>query len=274
MRKNVIFFLLGLLMLSSCVRQEIIDIRGLEVPPKLVVLAYLTPGDSIRVFVNKSIPFGNPADPAQTDVLDATVILKNDEGRTEQLTLSVPSVPVYACAQTDFPVIQGQRYHLTVSAPDMTTVTAETTVPEKAAVWKSASMSQTNDGGNQFSGSWDALPDEGDIDYGVFVYRSAEPTDLLFGNESIIPKLGGYTVERVVYAGTGSQIEATLVTRSKMLGQFSKMTELTLEMEMYYSDAGFYEIISGFKGVIPQFSNIEGGLGIFGSYLLHTEIIN
>ncbi|PRD54064.1 DUF4249 family protein [Sphingobacterium gobiense] len=274
MKRSILTLLLGLLVSFSCVRQEIIDIDGEHISPKLVVLAYLTPGDSIRIFVNKSIPFGNPVDPVHTDVLNATVILRNDAGAKQQLDLSIPSIPIYTCSQEDFPVIQGQTYHLTVSAPDMTTVTARTTVPERAATWKSATISQTNDGGNQFSGSWDALLDEQDIDYGVFVYRSAEPQDLLFGNESIIPKSGGYTVERVVYTGTGSSLEAVLVTRTKMLGNFSKMAELTREMEMYYSDARFYEIISGFKGVIPQFSNIENGLGVFGSYLLHTKAIN
>lgn len=274
MKRSILTLLLGLLVSFSCVRQEIIDIDGEQISPKLVVLAYLTPGDSIRIFVNKSIPFGNLANPAQTDVLDATVILKDTEGKTQQLKLSTPSVPIYTCSQEDFPVIQGQTYHLTVSAPDMTTVTAETTVPQHPAKWTSASISQTNDGGSQFSGSWDAFLDERDIDYGVFLYRPAEPRDLLFGNESIIPKSGGYTVERVVYTGTGSSLEAALVTRTKRLGNFSKMAELTREMELYYSDAGFYEIISGFKGVIPQFSNIENGLGVFGSYLLHTETIN
>lgn len=274
MKKISFIFFLIFFVMTSCVRQEVIDIGGEETSSKLVVLAYLTPGDSIRVYVSKSIPFGNPVDPDETGVMNATVILRNGGGTTQQLAPSSPSVPIYTCSQEDFPVVPTQTYHLTVSAPDMTTVTAQTTVPEKAAIWKSTSISQTNDGGNQFSGSWEALSDEEDIDYGVFVYRTAEPTDLLFGNESIVPKSGGYTVERVVYTGTGSQIEAALVTRTKMLGQFSKMTELTREMEMYYTDAGFYEIISGFKGVIPQFSNIEGGLGIFGSYLLHTEIIN
>lgn len=269
--KTICFiFPLVLFFTVSCVRQDIIDIDVKNKQAKLVILAYLTPSDSVRVYIGKSIPFGKSDE--DSDVFDATVILTNTKDEAVQLTLSEPSIPIYVCSQKDFPILEGHTYKIKVSVPNLKTATAVTTVPIQKAIWTSARISQTNDGISAFSGAWDALPNETDIDYGVFVYRSAEPIDFLFGNASIIPKTGGYTVEREIYVGRG--LKAVLLTRTKILGQFSKMGELTREMEMYYSNAGFYDIISGFKGIIPQFSNIENGLGVFGSYLLHSEELN
>ncbi len=266
-----IFAILVLILFTatSCVKERIVDIGDKSGQDKLVVLAYLTPGDSIRVFVNKSVPLGKQAEPADMDVLDATVLLRSGSGQEVLLELTDPAVPIYTCSQEGLPVVPGQTYHLLVSAPGRTTVTAETTVPKQKATWKTTTISQTNDGRSEFSGTWDALFDETDIDFGVIVYRPAEPVDFMHGNQSIKPHSGIYTVEREVYVG--KNLQAVLITRTKILGQFSKQSELTLEMAEYYSGAGFYDIISGFKGVIPQFSNIENGLGVFGSFLSHSK---
>lgn len=258
-----------LFMTGSCVKEKIIDIRNDSGQDKLVVLAYLTPGDSIRVFVNRSVPLGKEVERADMDVLDATVTLRDENGQEILMKLTDPGIPIYTCAQENLPVVPGQTYHLMVAAPGLKTVTAETTVPTQKASWKTTAISQTNDGISEFSGTWDALPDETDIDYGVVVYRPAEPLDFMHGNQSIKPYSGFYTVERQVYVG--NNLQAVLITRTKILGQFSKQSELTLEMAEYYSGAGFYEIISGFKGVIPQFSNIDNGLGVFGSFLYHSK---
>lgn len=269
MKKTYTILFAALLALTSCVKEKVIKIGGDSGQAKLVVLAYLTSADSIRVFVNRSIPLGKEAERSEMDVLDASVMLRSEDGQEILLELRDPDVPIYTCSQEHLRVVPGETYHLSVSAPGLTTVTAQTTVPKQKATWKTTAISQTNDGISEFSGTWDALSNEADIDYGVVVYRPSEPLDFMHGNQFIKPQAGMYTVEREVYVG--SNLQAVLITRTKILGQFSKQSELTLEMAEYYSGAGFYDIISGFKGVIPQFSNIENGLGVFGSFLSDSK---
>lgn len=239
---------------------------------KLVIIAYLTPQDSIRVLVSRSIPFGTPFDEKKADVPNATLSIRDGSGHSQNLSLSSSSRSVYVCSQKEFPIVPGERYFLNGSAPNLPSISASTIVPKEMASWKTASISQTNDGISEFNGTWASVQNEHDIDYGVFVYRAAEPQDILFGNESISPINGGYSVQKQFYLGR--DVKAVLVTRTKALGEFSKMTQLTLDMKDYYSSAGFYDLISGFKGVIPEYNNIDNGLGIFGGYLLEEKSMN
>lgn len=259
-------FILCIAVITSCVREEVISLDVENNSHKLVVLGFLTPGDSIQVYVGRSIPIGSPA--IGSNELNASVFLSADNGEQVELKLENPNIPIYTCSQMDFPIIEGTRYKIEVSASGLQTVTSSTQVPKEKALWTSTVLSQSNDGQGEFIGTWNALADESDVDYGVSVYLKSEPRDLLIGNESIIPVHQTYRVQRNVYYG--NNMHAVLITRTKPVGDFSKMAELTIEMSSYYSGAGFFDIISGFKGVIPEESNILGGLGVFGAYLTHT----
>ena len=261
-----LIFILCIAFMASCVREEVISLDVENNSDKLVVLGFLTPGDSIQIYVGRSIPMGSPT--IDSNELNARVFLSADNGEQVELKLEKPNIPIYTCSQMEFPIIEGASYKIEVSASGLQTVTSSTRVPKEKALWTSTVLSQSNDGQGEFIGTWDALADESDVDYGVSVYLKREPRNLLISNESIIPVFQTYRVQRTVYYG--SNMEAVLITRTKPVGDFSKMAELTIEMSSYYSDAGFFDIISGFKGVIPEESNILGGLGVFGAYLTHT----
>ncbi len=268
MNRVISILFVGLLVIS-CVREEIIHIENIDRPRKLVILGYLTPADSIHIYVGEAIPFGQLHEGTAT--LAPKVKLLSHSGDSIVMMAHESNKSIYTCSQKDFKIEIGGKYSIEVNAEGFPTASASTTVPSQKAYWKTVTLSQMNDGSGEFVGTWDALPDENDVDYGVSIYHREEPRDILLGNQFIIPLKNEYRVQRRTYYGD-KQL-ATLITSTKAMGNFSKMAELTIEMSMYYSESGFFDVLSGFKGIIPNSNNIHGGLGIFGSYLMHTSSV-
>ncbi len=120
------------------------DVDNLNLPriePKLVVQSFITPNDSIRVAVWQSIPInynlpitGNYYDDKPVEVKNALVVLKNSE---DTQTVEIPFVEalgMYVIPPTAYDVVMGNTYHLSVSAPGFNEVKASTTVPDYAPI--------------------------------------------------------------------------------------------------------------------------------------------
>lgn len=83
-----------------------------------------------------------------------------------------------------------------------------------------------------------------------------------------------YTVKRELYLPNPQSIEVNLLTKDKAFSEFSRKTDLILEVIENLRSAAFGDIISGFKWVLPNAGNINGGIGVFGSYLKNTKTVN
>lgn len=263
----------------SCVREDIIPIKLQSEKEKLVVFGFLSPGNSIFIRVGKTQPFGS-TEYKSGDFLvsDAVVSIRNSEGRVEELEPVAGNPGLFKLAQSVFPIRQGQTYHLQVESPSFETVTAHTTVPAAKALWRSVSVKKFMDesyGGIRYElhGTWDrAYEGSSGLEYGVaLIYPSNESKVLQYENEGISPMGDGYAVKRAAGFYGGSSLQAVLITRDKHYAEFSRVSQLTTEVLEYYHRAVFADIISGFKGVIPEASNVENGLGVFGSYLTDSR---
>ena len=269
MKRLYCYFIFALLLFYGCTREEILDFPKSNVKPQLVAIGFLTPGDSIHIYLGSTVPFGLAKELPETYVRNAKVHISEDNGNSIPLTLSSSTLPIYSCSQQDLPIKKGKSYHLHAVAANFQEVKAKTTVPNEKAVWNSAGFTYNSSSGIEFQGSWHPLQDEQEIDYSVYLYRTKEPSDILFGNEGIIKNKDEYTIKRDIYFNNDAQ--AVLMTRTKAMGAFSKMAELNNEVRWSYADAAFYDVISAFKGILPSYSNIENGVGVFGSYLLDVK---
>jgi|GEM_PF-2835968 len=274
-----IFLLVISLLSISCVREDIIPLKSGSDQQKLVVFGFLTPGNSVLIRVGKTQPFGSAEyKAADFHVADAAVTIRNNEGLERQLEPVATQPGLFKLSQTGFPIRPGQTYHLKVRAPSLETVTAITTVPAEKAVWRSVSVNGFFDesyGGltYELNGSW-ASVNEGasGVSYGVaLIYSYDEAKILQYENEGIRPTNDGYVVKRDIYFYNNLVTDVALITRDKHYGEFSRVSELTNEVLNYFDNAEFADIISGFKGVIPQGSNVQNGLGVFGSYLIESR---
>lgn len=261
-------------LMTSCIREDIIPINLKNTEPKLVVIGFLTPGKTIQVYVGRTQPFGKyPILRSDFKELNATVTLKNETGLEKTLHKGNETVPIYSISQEDFPIESGKSYSIQVNAPNYPVVGATTTVPAQKATWKTITLFPHEVEYN-LKGTWDALANESGIDYNVSIIGQSKDNTLR-QEDGMIMNLGtSYEVQQDIYFYYNeSTLNAVLLTIDKESSEFRRISGLTLEVFYHFKDAYFTDLISGFKGVMPQGGNINGGHGVLGSYLIDSKTI-
>lgn len=131
MNKKILIPLLSALLLlsffSSCERDANVDLP--ETPPKLVVVSFLTPQDTmLTVSVTRSKPiFESYNVNTSSAVTDANVVMSSGANAI-QLTFDATD-GLYRAPVTSFPVVAGNTYSLSVTTPRGESASANTTVP-------------------------------------------------------------------------------------------------------------------------------------------------
>lgn len=264
---GIIFLTISVL--NSCVREDIIPLKSDSTQSKFVIYSFLAPGDSIFVYVGKTQPFGK-ANYNKSDFKEfaAKVNLSATNGHSIQLKLISIKEPVYACSQKEFPIVKGETYYLKVDADNKLPVNATTTVPLNQAIWLNAHIVDY-----RFVGSWVKANNIIPIDYSVDIFgeQNYSTTNTTEGISVLGDK---YSVNREVYFEDNTvKMKAILITGDKNYSDFSKMNNLTYNITENFSTSSFLDIISGYKGVIPEAGNIENGVGVFGSYLTDVKTL-
>lgn len=266
------FFTLGW-QSSACIREEVAELPEQYATSLLFVYGVLSVDDWIRIYVAQTVPYGK-ADFQQDDfkVDEAVVTLRDADGRETVLHKNPDDPFVYQVRQSTFPITIGQTYHLRVEAPGFTPVTASTTLPAERADWKRLSLVSAGESEYVVNGYWDALPNDQLYGYGV-VYSYDDKAAIGHGNEGIARVDGGYSVQYDLYMGTRKGVRVLLLTRDEHFSMYSKASELAADVALNYTSAHFVDFISGFKGVFPYYSNIEGGTGLFGSFRMSSQML-
>lgn len=243
-------------------------------PNKLVAYGFLTPADSVFIYVGRTKAFGqlNYGD-ADFKELKAIVTISSVNGGAVQLKLIRSTEPVYACSQKEFTIIKGGKYNLQVTAEGAEPVSAFTTVPINAAVWLSTGVTGSEELADQrFNGSWNNIVTNVPVSYGVNINYDNE-TGVYNTTEGISSLGNQYTFKSDIYFGDSESIRAVLITRDESYTDFAKANDLTYKIIENFSSSSFLDIVSGYKGTIPEAGNITNGLGVFGSYLTDVKTI-
>ncbi len=228
----------------------------------------------IQVYVGRTQPFGkSPIPQSAFKELNATVILKNEEGVSKTLYKEKESEPIYEIDQKDFPLEKGKTYTIQVDAPGYQTVYSTTTVPYEKAIWKSI-LVYKSEMFHAIKGTWDALPNSSGIDYNVTIVGMGASEFMRPEDGKIVNWGSSFEVNQDVYIlHEESTKRAILITLDKQMSEFRTIDGLSFERYLHFKDAHFVDLISGFKGVMPQAGNITNGHGIFGSYLIDSKTI-
>lgn len=275
MRKTILVNLMILILVcTACVREDIVDTSSKH-QPKMFVIGFLTPDSAVEIYVGRTIPFGNnKVNPANVNVFDAEVWIREEGGDAYLLKDIGSGMPIYRCSKADFAISAGKTYVLEVNHRDLPNVLAKTTVPAEKAQWKDLNITHSESAYYTASGNWEKLPHMALKQYGVRI-ENLNPYHLYQGtSEGIFPTGNDITLKREIYlANRETRLRATLLTMDIHYGEFSKIADLIWDIKENFTNAGFAEVISGFKGVIPQHSNIAHGAGVFGSYLTDTKVL-
>lgn len=257
----------------SCAREEYIDIGG-DTNSKLVVYSAIAPGDSIFVSVERTIPINEWVARTDAMVMNATVTMSDENGNSVTLTNVSANKPIYGSAQTALKILRGQTYYLTVATPNGQQASGNCTVPTHNAIWETLenkgivdaeALGMDGFGFELIEGTWYEL-EERSYGYVVSVdlYKKGSPQTFNCNPNWSIKQLDDvYIFRDDFFNGYYDSLDFILCTTDPNLNRFNQM----LVPYINSRDLQKNDFINSFKGVYPEFTNINGGLGFFGAYL-------
>jgi hypothetical protein len=262
-----------------------VEIPSLQNDAKLVVYSTITPNKDITVFVGRTISSSITDSTIAIDsvyLFDADVFLYNKNWDDSiQLQLTNDTISYYSCLQTDVELKKGETYTLSVSVVGYPSVSASTTIPENATVWDedwdTSTVTDEIDGAyfkaNVYTGTW-KIPSENQYQF--------VSTNLFFDSSFLIydyqvdydtkDSIAIFESESFSCSWSNYSIYFSLVTADetfyKYIENYIFYNEIT--EDIHYNNNGIYMDL--FRGIMPEYTNIDGGYGIFGSYLEDVSI--
>ncbi|WP_081670829.1 DUF4249 domain-containing protein [Sporocytophaga myxococcoides] len=280
----IIFILFVSSFLSGCIRT--LDEKDMpKIEPKLVIGGYISPQDTVvKIFVGKSVPIYKKSDQMYNlnpPVKDASVLLSGN-GVSASLLFDEKSSS-YTVPASQFPIVPGATYHLTVSTPAGLYAEAETTVPEEinsSLTFKIDTVEGTSNYG--YSGKsirisvwWDDIQNQSNY------YRIFGEIGVLY--DSTYYNYPMYNYQYSLNFDTKSIVIKDIGFANGKLGPFKADTPLesmkkrfsNIGLSLLNIDRNYYEFYKSYDSNYqddpfsePQniYTNIKGGLGVFGSY--------
>lgn len=261
------------------------DVDSFNLPesnPKLVVQSFICPGDSIKVTVQSSKPYyynqtqqGDGWDWEFDWVTNAVVTIRSITTNVSHTIPFIDSINTYVIVPSEFSIEAGNEYELNVSAPGLSPVRATTTVPSGVPTISnikivSQSGNQSNDYTIRVTGNINDIAGQSNF-YSLLSYEFITYT----WEEDSYSSLQNFN--RVLLTDTNKDGEAiSFRTEINVYGEPSQHSEARIMIlstdEHYYkfhkSLATIYDVMDNpFAESTHLYSNVEGGLGVFGSFI-------
>jgi hypothetical protein len=275
MRGLILSLLSSLLLFYGC-EKEVTNLPLPKGEAKLAVFGYLSPSDTlIKVQVSKSRPFfGKESKEPISTITNAQVVLR---GNDTSITLVFdPLLDAYTANPSIFPIRRGNTYQLEVSEPGGLKCSAATTVPISSAqnITVKVDSSVSNNFGfaewrYQFTLKWQDKAGEKNY-YRLNVGHVSD----FFGEGQIFSlcntviddagRDGELLSVRCETSGSGNAVGG--------VGPDDKAYVLTVDAAYYHFHESYYRYSDDdpFSEPVQLYTNIESGLGCFGSYLQET----
>jgi hypothetical protein len=264
-----IFPLLSLLfVLASCEKEA--DIALPEIQPKLSVSCFISPEqDFTMAYVRWSRPVFS-SDNTERPVDDLEVTLSN--GSTTAQFQFIPELYQYQLSADAFPIEPGVEYTLRVKSPLGDEVIARTSVPVNLPEIESATLDSSSFTDNygeptiQFNYKTTLVDNSPEFQYYRFIYynvsnwlpdeESAYQEGQSFRDDGDITNGKIYAEERVTYYGYPGQ----------MLQKKLAVVACSESYYRYHRSIQNQTFDNPFAEPTIVYSNIEGGLGVFGGF--------
>lgn len=277
--KKLLLPLFGLLIASSACRETVISTADINIPVKLVVGCFINPhDDTLYATITLSKPLYKPNNsPFEFDIVNnATVQISNGSNTANFVFNS--DLQKYQLAASDITITPGSSYTLTVSTPDGKRVTASTVVPAaqnfnfSLAITPETSVDEF-DRRALLDARWQGVP--GPDRYYRFIYGIKTSNEFFI--DEYWPNSDSwngtqfysdaqqenrlYRFRETIYLGwLGEPGNETTTSVTGLL------QELDVHSFRYFSSlAAQLTTGGGFSEPVVVYSNVEGGLGCFGS---------
>jgi Domain of unknown function (DUF4249) len=265
------------LLLSSCSEEKLVE--GFVFPnieSKIILNGILTPSDSIFVSLHKLRTVGDKTFNDTNDgIKNATVILENTTTK-EKITLKyLNKNGLYGQSQQFLRIIPNNSYHISASAPTFRAISASCKVPQAAAVFEKFAYSEPYSDIFSFrrrvEGQWTDVSEVDSLYYGITsssrLKDGSSYSTTLFSEE--ITKANKMYFYNTTATDNEFSKYYTLLTTEKNLYRYYVMAEKIHRIAI----SGTGDFFGTFQGIIPEFTNIENGYGVFGAYLSTTATV-
>ncbi len=280
------FYLLLLLVLTGCANSTIENAPwdNSAVP---VVFSIISPNECVQVYINQTVNKNFSA--LKNPYPQAKVYISGPDNKWINLTRLPSDSSVFEDINKLLTIEKGKTYKLKVELSDRT-VYAQTTVIPVSAIITDANCVFTGETDNEIN--LDSLSENSHFVYDTVYVNHLTVKYLLPNNNDYAFQFSAFSkaIYGTMYLNQGSFQDNSFNTPQNISSFILKFTTYDATINKYLkamdinslSDRYSYitpiaSITSKFGGVLPQFSNIINGIGLFGSSVtdsMQVEIIN
>jgi hypothetical protein len=273
-----LFPILFLLLANTACRETVISTADINIPEKLVVGCFINPQDDTlyaTVTLSKPLYKRNSNQYDFETVTNASVQIS--DGSTSATFTYNSDLGRYLLPRVSFNIQAGRSYQLEVSTPDGKRVKASTTVPELQNFNFTLQLTNatTNAEESQYlmDARWQGVP--GPERHYRFIYGirtisnwddyeywpNADEWNPSQYFSDLTQENRNYRFRETVYGGWRSPFDSTQISLTAVL------QELDVHSYRYFTSlAAQLNTTGGFSEPVVVYSNIENGLGCFGSH--------
>lgn len=266
-------------LLQSCLKGVLEEaVKSPNFPEKIVLISYLTPDlPEQQIYVSLTSKIGDSVTTKKI-ALGAEVYIR-DLSKSDSLAVIRKKTPVvYFFDQKDFPLENGKKYRVTVRYKNKLYF-GETTIPPKKAVFSKIEyfVLEKDEYIKKYKVnlSWIDLDSLNTFSYLYNLKRVDYNYDRYFSDSYENQNFKFFAKTTLYFDLTKPisdyTIECMLLTIDKHFNLFLKKSNSYDELSR-----GFSFLDQIFSGTYPEYSNVRNGVGVVGSYRIHTtnQIIN
>jgi hypothetical protein len=276
-RTGLIILISVVLGLVSCI-DDVDDVDLPHYDPKIVVSAFIAPGDSVKITLFRSVPIYYNL--VQVDwmasfprINDASIVIVNTSDNSEITIPYIPGLELYALDPAASDIRAGVEYELRISAPGLESVKSRTFVPESAPGISNLKVEKRNVSYGEEVTITGLINDPPGIKnyyfviaYEVYAYQS-------WVNDSLFEVAYSYQNYYNFFSDSDRDGQDIGFRVTNQFGEGSLSYELfVLSVDEHYyryhsSLNNYYETGDNpFAEAVLLSSNVESGLGVFGSF--------
>jgi hypothetical protein len=273
-------------MLNGCVQFDDVEVKpSKSINSNFAVFCVLSPiNDSNFVSINYLNKIGDIVNNKSINSeIEKVVITNLRNGKLATLQIKKQSFGVFYTTKNVLPIVENNTYRLEVKLKNGKIISSTTTIPSNnslnivffpAVPYFDLSFQNYV---YTLTGSWNSKSDS--LSFRAYVKDNSSVnknnTYLIGGSD--LSKIGsiynfkfqGYFNYKYVNATTSGFVDSDLdiyvLTLDPNFKKFSDSFDIYLNIDDYILNGFGFASLSGFKGIIPKFSNIENGFGVFGS---------
>jgi len=274
LRKYTVYFI-ALILYTSCANSVIEEAPWNSNAPIPVVYSIISPNEPVQVYVSKTYNQNFPA--VKNPYPEAKVFMSGQDNKWIELTRLSPDTCIFEDIQKHLIIEKGKTFFLKVVLSDKT-IQAQTTVLIDPAGITAASCVFT--GKTHINFDFDSLPKNWHVKYDTIHVNQLNVKFSLPGNSDceILFSKNTKLIYGTMYLNQGSfqtdhfdtpkdstSFTLDLTTLDPNFKKYVDAQSINYLTTGYSSNIPILALIETFGGVLPKFSNIVNGVGLFGS---------